>query len=443
MTKNVFIPKSLDVNLLIATDPPTIKDFTKERLLIVLNFISEVSSYNDESESSDGFVSLYSKKLQSGVHDYKQYLNYLISNKIIETDNRYVVGKKCRGYKYSDRYNTEVVEVEVEIKTYRKRQRFKKLTISERISLHQHEYVTKWINDISIDYSGANMYLKSLKESNVSGDLHIIKSYNSGKMSLSKIDNKEFYCHIDQTSNRLHTNLTNLGSNLRKYLRYKDKPLVSFDIKNSQLYFVTALLSTSFYRPGNKLNINRLKLISIEHAEIASIAGDAIIMLEKLDNIPNSIDIKLFIELVSSGEFYDYLLLRANEMSIRRLTDRNKIKQDVFLLIFSKDYIWRSRPDSFRRLFTESFPTVYKLFSIIKKKNHNSLAILLQRIESYLVIDIICKEISRFNPDIPLFTIHDSIATTDEFSELVYKIMNEILTSLVGVSPSLKKEVWK
>lgn len=440
--RRVFIPISVDVNLLLSTCPPQIRNFTNEKLLIVLSIISEVSVYNDEDILSNGFRSIYSKKLQSGVHDYKEYINYLIANKIIEVDYQYIVGEKCRGYKFSERYNTEFEEVALALKPYRRRRHIKNLPLSEIRSLSDHAYVTKWINDISIDFVGAELYLDKLKSS-TSGDLHILKSYNSGKISISKIQHKEFYYQIDNTSNRLHTNLTNLGSSLRRYLRYQGKTLVSHDIRNSQLYFVTVLLSPTFYQANSKFSIYKLKLKSIKQVEINLIVKDAIIMLESLNNVPTILDIKLFTELVSTGKLYDYLLDRANELSIKGLSDRNRVKKAVFLLIFSDDKNWRSRPGSFKRLFVELFPNVCELFKIIKKGNHNSLAILLQRIESYLVIDVICKEISRINEDIPLFTIHDSIATTEEFSELVHKIMKEKLTSFVGVSPTLKKEYWQ
>jgi hypothetical protein len=139
---------------------------------------------------------------------------------------------------------------------------------------------------------------------------------------------------------------------------------------------------------------------------------------------------------------YDYLLQRARDLSIKQLASRDKIKDAVFKLIFLNDKKWRSKPSSFKKLFVEVFPNIYGLFVIIKKKNYNSLAILLQRIESYIVIDVICREIAKINPDIPLFTIHDSIATTEECSELVCSIMKDKLKSFIGVSPTLKKELW-
>ena len=45
-------------------------------------------------------------------------------------------------------------------------------------------------------------------------------------------------------------------------------------------------------------------------------------------------------------------------------------------------------------------------------------------------------------PHVPVFTIHDSIATTTEHVEWVKGIMQEELTNAIGVSPSLTIEHW-
>jgi hypothetical protein len=60
-----------------------------------------------------------------------------------------------------------------------------------------------------------------------------------------------------------------------------------------------------------------------------------------------------------------------------------------------------------------------------------------------MVIDIICKKIARIDSNIPLYTIHDSIATTEEYSEIVNKVIYEKLTEYIGIPPTLKTEYWQ
>jgi hypothetical protein bacD2_16835 len=67
----------------------------------------------------------------------------------------------------------------------------------------------------------------------------------------------------------------------------------------------------------------------------------------------------------------------------------------------------------------------------------------LQSIESEIILHRCCKRIwEEGNPQVPVFTIHDSIATTTEHVEWVKGIMQEELTNAIGVSPSLTIEHW-
>jgi len=443
MLKRIFIPKSLNINTLIETNRPDIKDFSKTKLLLVLNFVSEVAINNEENVTPEGFVRLHSEILQSYVHDYKRYLNYLKDNNIIEVNNQYIVGTKCRGYRFTKEYDSVVVEYEIEIKNQRRR-KYKGGTLKEARILFDHKYITKWIEHITIDYGAAKEYLDSqLINCGENKTKKILNSYNSGIISISRIADKEFYISIDNTSQRLHTNLTNLNSELRKFISFQFKPLISFDIKNSQLYLFLSLLKSSFYSRGKGFNINQLNIGSIRFSEIKKISERATIMLENLQNTSNILDINFFTKLVSGGQLYDYLALESQKREIKDTSNREKAKNAVFVLIFSNDKRWKLRPSRFKQLFIELFPNVYELFKIIKMDHHNSLAIILQRIESYLVIDIICKKIARIDSNIPLYTIHDSIATTDEYTGQVEKIINDTLLNYVGYLPKLRKERWE
>ena len=66
----------------------------------------------------------------------------------------------------------------------------------------------------------------------------------------------------------------------------------------------------------------------------------------------------------------------------------------------------------------------------------------LQHIESYLVLDVICKRISEEHPDLPIYTIHDSIATTSGKEGIVEAIMKAELAKHIGITPNLKYDYW-
>ena len=72
-------------------------------------------------------------------------------------------------------------------------------------------------------------------------------------------------------------------------------------------------------------------------------------------------------------------------------------------------------------------------------------AILLQTIESHLMLDIILKRIYKELPGTVAITIHDSIMTgilTNNVEEVI-KIMNEELIRFVGFEPSIVIENYE
>jgi hypothetical protein len=85
---------------------------------------------------------------------------------------------------------------------------------------------------------------------------------------------------------------------------------------------------------------------------------------------------------------------------------------------------------------------IYEYFAQLKKLHPDIIPIVLQRVESYAVLQCITKRISIEYPNVPLFTIHDGIATTEENVDLVSSITCEDLKALTGYAPMLKKEEW-
>ena len=52
---------------------------------------------------------------------------------------------------------------------------------------------------------------------------------------------------VDNTSGRLHTNLTQLKTKLRKFVRYDGKVLYSIDLTNSQPFLLQSLLEAELF----------------------------------------------------------------------------------------------------------------------------------------------------------------------------------------------------
>ena len=62
---------------------------------------------------------------------------------------------------------------------------------------------------------------------------------------------------------------------------------------------------------------------------------------------------------------------------------------------------------------------------------------LLQRSEVFLMLNV-CKELQLRHPNIPFYTIHDSILTTQSNLPIVQRVMTDVITELTGKSVGIK-----
>jgi hypothetical protein len=146
--------------------------------------------------------------------------------------------------------------------------------------------------------------------------------------------------------------------------------------------------------------------------------------------------------LVRSGQFYDYMKeMMRKDMKTSHI-DRKAVKASVFQLLFTDNRFIGQKEAAEKRIFKKLFPEVYQLLSLIKRKDKRNPPILLQQIESHLVLKVITKRITREHPSAPLFTIHDSIVTTAGKERYVQEIITEEMEKAIGFGPRMRIEKW-
>jgi hypothetical protein len=281
----------------------------------------------------------------------------------------------------------------------------------------------KYLNKLTIDES-----YKDFLESNYTSETD---QYNSILASAMRIINKIPLSKIDNTSGRFHSNITNMAKGLRPYLRINNEPLVNIDVKNSQPYLSTIILTY----PSKVAWLTKNPVFAL--------------LLQNLNVSVNKDDVKKYILLVISGQLYEYLM---QEFTKEGLTlTRSETKIQVLRILFARN---RTPKDEInkkcRQIFKDSFPTVHRIFSKVrgsekgdKFQNFKRFAILLQRIESYLMLDVILKRIYKELPGTIAVTIHDSIMTgilTNNL-EAVKKIMIDEFTFFIGFAPKINIEM--
>lgn len=449
MQYSYYLPHNLDIDTLMCEKPHNIKSFKKEKILYILSLINQIILSN-KNLVYENFTPINAQLLQKFVDDYKVYLDYLIKDlKIIECDNTYVSGEKSKGYRFIDTYQTTVKPYKVNDWTMRKKMKIRQNDAF--LSVKKLNYLTKWFNDdLKIDFIKCYDFLQQeykLKSQYPElRDYNIIKKkyrkpiiqFNRSLIGMNNINNGYFFLKRDFNVNRFHSNLTNISSELRNAITYKGQNLVSIDISNSQPYISTVLFKKQFWTKEFK-NSNLINLYNLSNS------SNYYIMLGKtLETLTNKevCDFSRYTHLVKQGRLYEFLQEELNSKLGLEYSSRKQVKSAVFQTLFTNNRFIHQTDAKPKKLFSELFPNVYELFCIMKEKDKSLLPRLLQSIESYLMIDVIAKRVSKELPKAPIFTIHDSIATTNEYVDRVKEIMIEELTKSIGIAPNLKIEYW-
>ncbi|MDQ7917201.1 hypothetical protein RBU60_06410 [Mesonia sp. MT50] len=453
----VYIPKNLDIDELVERYPPNINRFNKDKLAYVVSLIYSIPMRlkDYDFQLQDGYTPINSVILKTRVREYKEYLIYLVRVGVLEKRSlfKYQAGLTSSGYRFTLRYNKDIRKYIITwkrlIKAICKRKRTSK-EVFVPITANTMDYLEKWWNDdLEFDYLGAKKWLFNLYLEERENEIpHCERKYYSRKIIIEKFKDRDYILHQDSTSGRVHTILTQLKGELRQFIKYKGEPLMAIDIKNSQPYLSLSILNPTKYKD----NGIRDKIYKYNNE------ASSTIMLA-LCNYPNydTDDIKVFTELVANGRFYEAF---GDQLQKKQLIDepcpskrRKKAKQIMFSSMFGHNNEKckvidpetkkvRYFPNEGMILFKEQFPSVHHIFKIIKKNKHNALACILQNLEAEIVLHKACKIITDIRPEAPLFTLHDSIITTEENVHYVKEVLSKVLFEAIGVAPAIKIEHW-
>ncbi len=485
----VYVPQNLDIDALINDFPKDrLKSFQRDKLLYILGLISLVPSRNKKLGYDVGYIPINASLLRNNIKDHRVYLDYLIEKDVIQCDYHYIPNEKSYGYRFSQHYLTELVPYV--IKRYSIRKLLNKLSTSHDFKKRGIElpFLQKWWNpNLRIDYDPALAWLveEYHKNMEITDSKRALWKFIQHKMTLDSFHDKQFYFRTDTTSGRLHTNLTNMKSGLRNFITFDDMRLVSVDIKNSQPFLLGTLFNENFYAPSLKLLSNAVddfskksiaekaeeyytsnnlsgnsnfnyssnitltlsalsNTLEFQNINISQNLSDIIhyIMMGKNELSPAAVELQRYLDLTANGMLYEYI---ENEVSTRLgmvFPTRKKLKEVVFMVLFTDNRFIGQEDAKPKKIFRELFPYIYKLTSLIKKGDANTLPRLLQALEAHIILKKVCLRISIENPEMPIFTIHDSVVCPVGFEDYVSNVIKEEMFISIGLVPSTKYEYW-
>ena len=450
----MYLPQNLDLKSLLERYPPGFK-YEIEKFMYILSLLSVIPAYNKELLDEDGYVPLKAKYLNNKVRDYKKYLQYLIDIGIIESNNHYKPRKRSKGFRYTEAYQTKNRVVEVRKFTLSKPSNFKKPKLNVR-KLFPH--LIKYFNEsLIIDHKAAFEFIDyQLQLDLEQGVKNPYLKYNSSLVCIHKLKDHEFYHSVDNTIHRFHSNITGCKSELRNFLTYDNLSMVAVDISNSQ-----PMISTLTFNPGFYVDdIGRAGMFGIHEINSSHHTGNATTSLEVKYPIKEIIttimvcnnqeshdrqgidDIQIYRDKVAQGTLYEYMAKEIKSRMGITVKNRKKLKEIMFLVMFSDNRFIGQADAMPKRIFREIFPTVYKVFSLIKRHGKANLPILLQKMEAKLILFYVVKRISHEKPAMPLYTVHDSVVCPVGNEDYVARVIIEETKACINITPQVKFEYW-
>ena len=314
---------------------------------------------------------------------YKQYLNWMLGNGIIELKSKWFAGKKASTYNLRIDLENETIcryrnSDKVLLKKWNKSNNLEEYEKKYTLSDVQKELIED-LYYVDLDYQAA---FESLKREYDNGFISY-SNYIRNRMSIETIQNKDIFWNFDSYG-RMHTNFTVLKKAIRNnYLTINGEELTELDIKNSQPFFLAKFLA--------------------EHMQ------------------PN-MELDSFIDSVKNNKFY-------NTIQDESMT-RKEVKGFVFKVFFGKNFL-----DKDNQKFRKVWPTIWNWIKEYKQNNHQhaALAWQLQRMESDLIFNQVCTEIKKADQSIKLFTVHDSIFFPKNKLEIVKPIFDAAIQKTLNI----------
>ena len=397
--------------------PPPITGFTVSKVLYLISLV-----LTHKQDRHPGAYSLLNMEyMQNIVYNAPEYFNFLKDQNIIEWING-CAGRNSRMYRLINEGRTEyraITDRKLIFKIEKNRRNLK-LRNSKAYPV-----LNEYINRVQIDYEAALRAVAVEYQKNLRDGYE--KAEGRRTFSLAEIDriaSNDIYIRCNKTNGRLDSNFTRLPGELVPCLTIDGNFLTEIDVRNSQPFFAAAL-----FDPTHEIECLMRKYLG----EIFTISAKSL-------HLSQYQDVKTYTSLVTSGEFYEPFLTQKFTESRIEFKDRQDIKDQMFIVFFGRNHA--EKYSRAAKLFRSEFPHVQQLFDLIKRDEHNQLAIFLQRVESHTILKRIAPRIQGELPGLPFLTRHDSCLPPQimvyKNAEKVRGIMLSVIRDVTGLTPVIR-----
>jgi hypothetical protein len=385
---------------------------------------------------------------------YNIYIDFLVKNGLIEMVKNYGTDtRESRTYKIADKYSDdEVVSYEITDKKLLSKFSEKATSMKEEESCKvKRPHLVKFFDEhLKIDSCMAYNLIKSYQLENY-------KKYICGTQLITEFHTQDWHYSNCDTDNRLHSSLTRLIKVFRPIVTYKGECLGTIDIRSSQPYFFSVILKAILLKDKKLLkqigatslltnkNIEGLFALEIDRKEVIEFVQSVI---NNDEDFYTFIRKELVITYDESGNPFRMVTNYSNRKK-KIINTEEPRRKEVYESErdFAKSVvmeIFYSSPKSTVsevKMFKDKFPSVFKIIKYIKDECvefHR----LLSHIEAYCLLNCVALKFSKKYPDIPLWSIHDSLVTTANYLPLLKKETEKLLLDVTTLQSYTKEEYW-
>ena len=470
---------------------PTRGENLKHKIYYLLSLLTDTNENYRLNTDNGGYHNLCSFELKKilGNKDFYIIRTLLLNpfDPIIEVDGSWYNPNGnsrngyCQGYRIAPKYNTgEVIFKTIPKKLEKVILRRGNIEDANAATPNYHFLLTQFeCNTISFDpmvyeylYHFGQMLLQSIQDNNpyqknlvhnlIGRWLYYIKQISEGKT----------WQNVSIKNHRLNSSVTNLPKLLRPFLLCNGEPLTCVDVSSSQPYLLSSVMQSRFYSVCDEgYNLNTIypelykELVdngSIDTSITYSINIDIKYYTNHTgyttnssSNNTNNSSSFMWCNLFTTSDldsinkytqspfyldFYKNVLDRyyvyTNTPRSIKTDDRDKLKATMMYVLFDDNQNHRNNNHHIQ-IFQTVYPGVERWINQVHKLiGKQRFSYLLQRAESYLLLNVICREFNEQNPTAPLITIHDGVFTTSKHVQklkgLVLKRLNELTGTLAG-----------
>jgi hypothetical protein len=498
----IIIPTSVDVKSMVSglNLSNTLSKNLKHRIYYILSRIVVHDENIEFYEDNDYYRTMCSENMKDilGPRYYRYAMNLLMNpnDPVIECNHSYQTGKYCKSYRLTDKYNTGEVEYRSLPDDLDMVNRIKKTRPSFMeglVMMDKYDFLISQFDKHSLSVEPSlyeyifNMYQKLMErvvKDNKYQQMIIHNLIGRWLKILDRLNEGDLNPMVSGKNHRLNSLFTQIPKNLRSWILCDGKPLIGVDVKACQPYLLATVMKDEFYSSGiegynlktiypslyqDLYNRNMVQGIwdTGYNWKVSSTGYTSNYVINNTLTISNNIsktsstikyspfmwchffepteikNIQEYQSIPFEQDYYTFVIKTNSETEItpeELEKERTSFKKSTMYILFDGKQSRRKNNPKVKYM-NQCYSGVNKWLELaLEHIGGKELSYILQRSESYFLLNKVSRQFNHDNPSAPIFTIHDGLYTHEEYVNHLQTLISDTGLELTGILPGVKIE---